>query len=107
MLRFLRRLRTRPPSGHSVELKPLEQIVLRVLLAGSAVTAADVRAIIEARRPILAPTVDEVLTPLLDQGLAEARFDLKGPAVYVATAKARPLKSRLPEDPRTVTEFWL
>lgn len=107
---FLRHLRTRPPAGEKVELKPLEQVVLAHLIRAGLLSIEDVRSLIESRTPVLVPGPEEVLAPLVRQGLAEARGDPQdgsGPPNYVPTPKASRLEGRIPEDPRTVTDFWV
>jgi len=107
---FIRRIRTRPPSGERVELKPAEQVVLAHLLRFDPATVAEIRTVIEAMDLAVPPDANEVLTALLVQALAEARPQPKqgsGGAAYVPTAKGRRLTGRLPQQPRTVTDFWI
>jgi len=106
---FLRRLRVRPSSGESVVLRPAEQIVLRFLLRFEVATSAVLRRELAASGFAVIPELDEVTAALQAQGLAEARIQLDdtGGSTFVLTAKGRKLKGRIPENPRTVTQFWL
>jgi hypothetical protein len=110
LVSFLRRLRKRPPSGIRVELKPLEQVVLAHLIRSGGAGDTAVQGAIDERRPALPRSARDVMAPLLEQGLAEARLrpDAEtSEAVYVPTAKGMRLKNRLPQNPTTVTDFWI
>jgi hypothetical protein len=107
---FLKRLRTRGPSGERVELKPLEQVLLAYLIEHGSATSAQLQAAIEVRRPVLEQTSSDVASALIAQGLAGMRFDLEGAdtrSVFVPTAKGMRLRKALPANPTTVTDFWL
>ena len=105
---LLKRLRTRGPSGEKVELKPLEQVALALLLRQDGAPASAVQAAIDERRPVLPQPAAEVMTALLEQGLAEARYRPEtGDSVFVATARGGRLRGRIPENPSTVTDYWL
>jgi hypothetical protein len=110
LISILRRLHTRPPSGEKVELKPMEQVVLALLIRAGSASAEAVQAEIDGRWPVLAQTAGEVMSALVRQDLAEARIALDegcGSPRYVPTTKARRLRKVLPPNPSTVTEFWL
>lgn len=106
---LLRRLRIRPASGESVELRPAEQVALRLLLRFEVATSAGLRREVAASGFAVIPELDEVTAALQAQGLAEARIQLDdaGGRTFVLTAKGRKLRGRIPENPRTVTQFWL
>jgi hypothetical protein len=110
LISVLKRLRTRPPSGDKVELKPMEQVVLALLIRAGSAGPEAVQAEIDGRRPVLAQTAAEMMSALLRQDLAEARIapdEDSGSTLYVATARGRRLRKVLPPNPSTVTEFWL
>jgi hypothetical protein len=93
-----------------VELKPAEQVALACLLRSGSASEATLRAVIEEHSRVLAPELADVVSALVDQGLAGVRIepDLDGSTrTLVTTAKAERLKGRIPEDPQTVTEFWI
>ena len=107
---FIQRIRTRPPSGERVELKPAEQVVLAHLLRFDTSTILEIRPVIEAMSLAAPPDASDVMTALVAQGLTEARLRPEqgsGAVAYVPTAKGRRLKGRLPQEPRTVTDFWI
>ena len=107
---LLQRLRTRPASGARVELRPLEQVVVAYLIRVGGAGMAAVQDVIDGRQAVLHRTAQEILAPILEQGLAEARLRPdtgSSDAIFVPTAKGLRLKDRLPENPTTVTDFWV
>jgi hypothetical protein len=105
---ILRRIRRRPPSGESVELRPADQVALAHLLRFESASLETIGTVLEGRGWAVTPDAGEAMTRLVAFGLAEARYQPEGGgAVFVVTAKARRLAGRIPGEPRTVTEFWL
>lgn len=81
---------------------------MALLIRQDGATTAAIQATIDGRLPVLPQDAAEVMTALLEQGLAEARHRPEsGDSVFVATAKGRRLRGRIPEDPKTVTDFWI
>lgn len=107
LLSLLKRLRTRPPRGTAIELTPSEQVALAHLIRKASATLAELEAVVDARNPIFRPEPGEVAAALVQQGAAEARIDLHAGTIYVPTSNALKLKKRIPEEPRTVTQFWV
>jgi predicted transcriptional regulator len=96
----------------SVELNPVEQIAVRYLLQFGPRSVAAVRQDVTATRVEVGAEVDEAVAHLLEAGLIERSApDEDEPAgsdlLYAATPKAAVLRGRIPDDPRTVTEFYL
>jgi hypothetical protein len=107
---LIRRLRARPPSGDRVELKPAEQVALALIIRAGSASEDSIRTAVESHSAVLAPELAEVLTALASQGLAEVRLEPdigRSRTTLFVTAKGRKLRGRIPEDPRTVTEFWI
>ncbi|HXH22337.1 MAG TPA: hypothetical protein VNN10_09925 [Dehalococcoidia bacterium] len=105
---YFGRLFRRPPSGESFELRPAEQVALAYLLRFESATLEALRSELESRHWAVTPDADEAMSRLVGLGLAEARLqpDVRG-ATFVVTPKGRRFKGRLPDDPRSVTEFWI
>jgi hypothetical protein len=105
---LLRRIRVRPPSGESVELRPADQVALAHLLRFESASLDTMRRVLEGRGWAMTPEAGEVMERLTGLGLAEARYRPEAEGVaFVITAKARRLEGRIPGEPQTVTEFWL
>jgi len=105
-----RRIRVRPPRGPSVDLTPSEQVVLRLFhrLGRASFDEVD-HEIGTFRAGLPRPPAFEVVATLIQEGLIEARIqeDAGEPeTIYSPTPKGNKLRGRIPEVPRTVTEFW-
>lgn len=105
-----RRVSVRPPRGPSVDLTPSEQVVLRLFHRVGSVGFDEVNHEIDIFRAGLPrPPAFEVVAKLIQEGLIEARIeeDAGEPeTIYSPTPKGNKLRGRIPEVPRTVTEFW-
>jgi hypothetical protein len=104
---FIRRLRTRPPSGEKVELKPLEQAALALVIRTGGASTRVLQVEVDARSPVLRYQAAGVVDALMRHRLVEARLQPDGETVFVPTARGLRLRKRLPDDPKSVTDFWL
>jgi hypothetical protein len=90
----------------SVELHPVAQITVRYLLEFGPRSVSDITNEVEATRTIFGDEMDESLAHLLEAGLVETAT-VDSETRYAATRKAAILRNRIPQEPRTVTEFYL
>jgi hypothetical protein len=93
-----------------VELKPLEQVALGLLIKTGGTGAAEIQREIESTAGVWPRPAAEVLQPLLEQGLVEARLRPEldaSEAFFVPTADGLKLRGHLPAEPTTITDFWI
>jgi hypothetical protein len=94
----------------SVELDPVQQLALRFLLNFGEQTRDAIRTEVMATRAVSDDEVDLALAGLVDAGLADSTIRLEGDTsqtFLTPTKKASTLKGHLPQEPTTVTEFYL
>ena len=107
---FWSRVMPRAKPRESVDLDPVQQLALRFLLNFGGQTRDEIRTEVTATRAAGEDEIDEALAGLVDAGLADSTIRLEGDTsqtFFTPTRKAAKLKAHLPQEPTTVTEFYL
>jgi len=107
---FWRRLVPRAKPRESVELDPVQQLALRFLLNFGEQTRDEIRTEVTATRAASEDDIAEALARLVGAGLADSTIRLEGDAsqtFFTPTQRAAKLRAHLPQEPTTVTEFYL
>jgi DNA-binding MarR family transcriptional regulator len=108
--RLLSRFGLRRQGRESVTLGPVEQLAIRYLMEFGPRNREGVLLEVRGHRSVSDEDVDGALTQLVDQGMAESRLQFEGDEtqpVYSATARAQRIKKHIPQEPKTVMDFYL
>jgi predicted transcriptional regulator len=97
------------PARESVELDPAGQITLRYLLQFGPRTVDDIMQEANGSRVTPRTEVDAAIAHLVEFGLVEVtppQEPGQTQNLYAATPRSSVLRDRIPQEPRTVTEFY-